>query len=374
MSALSSPSQSVNALDPRSLADIQRLSRDNSPAALEAAARQFEALFLQMVMKSMRDAMLSQGGGPFDSEQSKMYQSFLDQQLSSNISQTGQAGIAQALMRQLSPPQATMPENTDGQNGFALNNESGGLPLDSRRNPEGGFSLEGVRRNPQSAPVRDPEALREKATEAFFERFANTLKEVKAPAAFNLLSKAMSGSQGGKAEGLASIGDQRMLQALDQAPAHVRDFVRNYLPHAREASRETGIPAEFMIAQAALETGWGRAVLKTADGRSSHNLFNIKTGRSWEGPSALVATTEYAGGRAYVENARFRVYDSPAESFSDYARLLKESPRYSNVLGQTDPAGFARSLQEAGYATDPSYARKLVQIISSRFSDTSSIT
>jgi peptidoglycan hydrolase FlgJ len=377
LSATASHAESFNALDPRSLSDIQRLSRDNSPAAIEAAARQFEALFLQMVMKSMRDAMLSQGGGLFDSENTKMYQSLLDQQLSSNMAQTGRAGLAEALLRQLSPEHGkpTSPAHTAGE-GIALHSPGGeGLPLQAgARPPEGGYSLEGVKRTARLAPTSDPEALREKATEAFFQRFANTLREVKAPAAFTLFSKAINPASPGRGEPMPTLSEARLLQSMENAPPHVRNFVRNYLPHAREASRETGIPAEFMIAQAALETGWGRAVLKTADGRSSHNLFNIKASRSWEGASTLVATTEYAGGRAYIENARFRVYASPADSFRDYARLLKESPRYSNVLGQTDPAGFARSLQEAGYATDPSYARKLVQIISSRFSDTSSTT
>jgi flagellar protein FlgJ len=119
-----------------------------------------------------------------------------------------------------------------------------------------------------------------------------------------------------------------------------------------------------MVAQAALETGWGRAELRRADGTPSHNLFNIKAGSDWKGAVVEVPVKEYANGRAYTENARFRAYGSYEEAFRDYANLLRNSPRYAEVLGQQDGAGFARSLQQAGYATDPMYADKLARIIS----------
>lgn len=134
-------------------------------------------------------------------------------------------------------------------------------------------------------------------------------------------------------------------------------------PHAQEASRRTGIPAEFMVAQAALETGWGQKQLRHEDGSPSHNLFNIKAGSSWKGDTVSRDVIEYANGQAYTESSRFRSYGSYAESFRDYAQLMTRSPRYAGVLGQTDAAAFARGLQDAGYATDPMYADKLARII-----------
>ena len=134
-------------------------------------------------------------------------------------------------------------------------------------------------------------------------------------------------------------------------------------PQAVEASRATGIPARFLVAQAALETGWGKYELKNADGSPSHNLFNIKAGKRWAGDTVSTATTEYSNGVATRENARFRSYGSYAESFRDYARLISSNPRYAAVLGQDDAAAFARGLQSAGYATDPLYADKLARII-----------
>lgn len=141
-------------------------------------------------------------------------------------------------------------------------------------------------------------------------------------------------------------------------------FVRQHDQAARAAERETGIPAAFMVAQAAHETGWGRKEIRHADGSSAHNLFGIKAGAGWNGPVAEVTTTEVVGGQARKVRARFRAYASDAESFADYARLMKDSPRYRPVLAQAQTAGgFAQGLQKAGYATDPAYADKLTRVI-----------
>lgn len=153
-------------------------------------------------------------------------------------------------------------------------------------------------------------------------------------------------------------------------------FVQQHSAAAQEAEKATGIPAAFMVSQAALETGWGRKEIKHADGTPSFNLFGIKAGGSWKGPVAEITTTEYINGKAQKVVAKFRAYGSYAESFADYARLMKESPRYQAVLnrgqaparaaatGQAERASqFAQGLQRAGYATDPAYADKLTRII-----------
>ncbi len=144
-----------------------------------------------------------------------------------------------------------------------------------------------------------------------------------------------------------------------------REFVSRVWPHALEASRATGIPAHFIVAQAALESGWGRGEIRLADGRTSFNLFNVKAGQGWSGETVDVTTTEYVNGAAQKQVERFRAYRSYAEAFADYANLLKSNPRYANVIGQQDGVGFARALQQAGYATDPMYAEKLARIIGS---------
>jgi flagellar protein FlgJ len=147
-------------------------------------------------------------------------------------------------------------------------------------------------------------------------------------------------------------------------PAHVESFVQRMLPHAQEASASSGIPASFMLGQAALETGWGRAEIRGSDGQSSHNLFGIKAGGSWTGRTVDVTTTEYVNGKPQKQVDSFRAYDSYADSFRDYANMLRGNARYQDVVaaGQ-DAAGFAQGLQQAGYATDPNYAQKLRSVI-----------
>jgi flagellar protein FlgJ len=141
-------------------------------------------------------------------------------------------------------------------------------------------------------------------------------------------------------------------------------FVQQHSEAAKKAEAATGIPAAFMVSQAALETGWGRKEIRHADGTPSHNLFGVKAGPNWNGPVAEVTTTEYINGRAQKVTAKFRAYGSYAESFADYARLMKDSPRYAQVASQSgSAAGFAQGLQRAGYATDPAYADKLTRVI-----------
>jgi len=141
-------------------------------------------------------------------------------------------------------------------------------------------------------------------------------------------------------------------------------FIQTHTDAAAAAEKETGIPARFMIAQAAHETGWGRKEIKNADGTTSYNLFGMKAGPSWKGATTDITTTEYIGGKAHKVTQTFRAYASYAESFADYASTMKNSPRYAAVVASgADANGFAKGLQKAGYATDPSYAAKLAKMI-----------
>ncbi len=162
-------------------------------------------------------------------------------------------------------------------------------------------------------------------------------------------------------------------------------FVQQHTAAARDAELATGIPATFMVAQAAHETGWGRKEIKHADGAPSFNLFGIKAGANWKGPTADITTTEYVNGQPQKVVAKFRAYGSYAESFADYAKLMKDSPRYRDVVAKAQQGGpglpsvnlastsprsgasgaavFAQGLQKAGYATDPAYADKLTRVI-----------
>lgn len=287
------------AIDVNSLAQTKRLAKEDPRAAMKNAAQQFEAVFLQMVLKAMRDA--SPKEGMFDNEQSRLFQSMLDQQMAQTMSVRGSTGLAALIEKQLArglSPQAPGAAAADG------------LP------------------SQQQLP-RAPQASAPTAVQA-----GPSVRQ--APAV--------------PADAAA-------------VPAPAREFVNRLWPHAGEASRSTGIPAHFMIAQAALETGWGRSELRFSDGTPTYNLFGIKAGRNWQGAVAEATTTEYVNGVAQQTVERFRAYSSYAEAFRDYASLLTSNPRYAAVLNQQDAAGFARGLQRAGYATDPMYAAKLERII-----------
>jgi flagellar protein FlgJ len=313
------------ALDVQGVDNLKLQAKQASPEALKSAAQQFEAVFMNMLLKSMRET--TSQDGMFDSEQTRMYTSMLDQQLAQNMASRG-VGLADVMVRQLTLAQTAAAQTVAG--------ETGGLPL----NPEQAISLEAAQAMPLGVPAV-PQSW-------------PLAPGVAAPVA--------------PASGDVPQGDSDPLRSMARVesyvPAHVSDFTQRMLPHAQSASAATGIPARFMVGQAALETGWGRQAIRGADGADSHNLFGIKAGGGWKGRTVDIVTTEYVGGKPVKQVDTFRAYDSYADAFRDYASLLRGNARYQNVIAQGgDAAGFAQGLQQAGYATDPAYARKLAGVI-----------
>ena len=144
------------------------------------------------------------------------------------------------------------------------------------------------------------------------------------------------------------------------------EFVRTLLPHAERAAQQLGVAPEVLLAQAANETGWGRAVPRHADGSSGYNLFGIKADAHWQGARISTPTVEFENGIAVRKPQAFRAYDSYAASFADYVNFLRSNPRYQDVLSKAgDAQAYAQGLQQAGYATDPEYANKLQSIMAS---------
>ena len=288
------------AVDSQGLDGLRLQAKQEPDKALKQAAKQFETVFMNMMLKSMRDATPQEG--MFDSEQTKMFTSMLDQQLAQSMGNRG-VGLADMMVKQL-----------------------------SRQIPAAA---------PSSALVSVPAAA-----------VAEIVPAVGKPALQQTV--AMLAASVPAKSSLPSAYNENVQQ----------DFVQRMLPHAAAASRETGLPAQQMIGQAALESGWGRRTIRMADGTDSHNLFGIKAGVNWQGKVAEVKTTEYHNGVASKPTEKFRAYDSYADSFRDYARLLSGNERYAEVLKQGGNAhGFAQALQASGYATDPLYAEKLVKVI-----------
>ena len=280
--ASSAPASGANALT----LDALRSSAARDPkAAIKEAAKQFEAIFMQQLMKSMRDATLS--SGMLDNSGTQLGTEMLDKQFATQM--TGlPGGLADAITRQLERQMGITPEARPG-----------------------------------AAALMAP-----------------------APAA--------------AAAGAAVPPDAAPLKTSQRQT----DFLRRHDAAAREAEQATGIPAAFMVAQAAHESGWGRREIRNPDGTTAHNLFGIKAGAGWKGAVTEVASTEYVNGEPRKVVAKFRAYGSYAESFRDYAKLMKDSPRYSQVMASAGSAHeFAHGLQKAGYATDPAYADKLGRVI-----------
>jgi flagellar protein FlgJ len=294
--------------DTQSLTALKGDLRKADPQALKSAARQFEAVFLQMVLKSMRAAAPQES--MFDSDQSRFYQDLLDSQLSQVMSAKGGTGLAAMIERQLSRADAVMPP--DNADGILLILPARALPLEQWQ---------------RSIPLPD-----------------------------NKLSPAVP------LEG-SPVRPASVPPVVSSVPGNAQAFAASVLPHALAAGQQTGIPPHFLVAHAALESGWGRSEPRFADGRPSHNLFGIKAGSNWKGAVVEATTTEYVNGAAEQRVERFRAYGSYAEAFQDYAQLLAQSPRYAAVVGSRDAASFAQGLQRAGYATDPAYAAKLERII-----------
>jgi peptidoglycan hydrolase FlgJ len=296
--------------DTQALRGLRGVAARDPKAAIKEAAKQFESLFMNELMKSMRKA--TQSSGLLDNAGTQMGTDMLDDQFALKMS--GQpGGLGSVIERQL-----------QRQMGASLENKSG-------------LKASPVSALPPAAAVSAP-----------VNTASMTVKE-------------------------------RQL-----------DFVQRNTASARAAEAQTGIPASFMVAQAAHESGWGRRDIRNADGSSSNNLFGIKAGANWTGPVAEVVTTEYVGGKAHKVTAKFRAYESTDASFRDYAKLMKESPRYAGVVAGVAPKAvegvqlaaytptanfsgadtsaasaskFARGLQRAGYATDPAYADKLTRVI-----------
>jgi flagellar protein FlgJ len=261
------------AIDAQGLAALKRDAKQAPQQSAKAAASQFEALFMNMLLKSMRESL--PGSDPLASESTKTFTGMLDSQLSQKLADKGM-GLAEMIVKHLERARSTL-------------------------GAVGGAS--------QSAP----------GTPA-------------APAAAT-----SAGPQG---------------------------FVARMRGHAEDAARALGVPAHFIVGQAALETGWGRREIKGADGTNSHNLFGIKAGGNWNGKTVDVTTTEYINGAPRVLVDRFRAYDSYAEAFRDYARLIGGNARYAGAAqAGADASRFARGLAAGGYATDPRYAEKLTQVI-----------
>jgi flagellar protein FlgJ len=278
--------------------------KKSEKAALEMAAKQFESVFATMLMKSMRSANRDFKSDLFNSQTEDFYRKMLDEQMASNLSSSGKLGLADMIVAQLS-------KNLHGKD---------------------------------DADVQ-PDQLQE------------AMKRVRAYHQRVTTSETSSLTGAYPSSGVVSSGAEPRTFKSPQS------FVQTLKPYAEKAARALGIDSSLLLAQAALETGWGTKVIGNAQA-SSHNLFNIKADRSWQGNKVTSQTLEYQDNTPVLEKAAFRAYDNYQDSFNDYVRFLSRNPRYMSALAnhRGNDEFFIHGIHRAGYATDPDYAKKVLRV------------
>ncbi|WP_455203231.1 flagellar assembly peptidoglycan hydrolase FlgJ [Kaarinaea lacus] len=323
---MTAPVNSANVYtDLHGLEQMRHNVKGDSEADLRAAAQQFEALFIQQMLKSMREANLSEG--LFDSQEGDFYMDLFDKQISLNLSEGRGIGLADILVEQIA---RSMPlkntEDTQSQNEDQLESKPVLGDTSFSVKPSGN-TITSSSPNVVDTPI---------ATDVDIDKKVEIKKQ-----ALPLLTN----------DSATYISDPKA-------------FIQTFWPLAQKASADLGVPPRVLLAQAALETGWGQHIGLRGDGKSTHNLFNIKADGRWQGDTATIPTMEFRDGVAQREYAAFRAYNSYNESFEDYVRFLKSSSRYQPALQKADSAHqYVASLQKAGYATDPDYSAKIMQII-----------
>jgi flagellar protein FlgJ len=403
----------VSSSDSGSYSDLNRLNQlkvgdKDSDGNMRKVAQEFESLFLGEMLKSMRSATETLGqDNPLNTPAAKQYQEMYDQQLAVSMSREGGGiGLADVLMRQMSKNKPLAPgeaaaasaakqaaakaavetpiaAGTVATNG-PLSRLNGERPLWASRSVKSSGAGEGAHRNDMALINQRRLALPPKLADRLL---AGLVPSASTPAAtatvaLNKIQVPPTTKTGSgplyNGDWLASQTDAtssgrmqvygRAMAQIPLAPAKkafssADEFVNTMLPMAKEAAERIGVDPRYLVAQAALETGWGKSVMRAQDGSSSHNLFGIKAGSSWKGESARAITSEFRNGEMVKETAEFRSYDSYKDSFHDLVTLLQTNNRYQDVVKSADnPEQFVRELQKAGYATDPDYASKISQI------------
>lgn len=353
-----------HSLDSGAFTDLNRLNNlkvgenRDSEGNIRKVAQEFESLFLNQMLKAMRSANEVFAEGNFlNSNESKTYQDMHDQQLALTLSKNQGIGLADVLSRQLS--KINQPRARS--NPFASGETA--APAAAPTMQVAG-NVEGFRRDDaqliNQRRLALPSRLSDRITAGILPSPADGKPLVGGdwlPAQAYAAPKDKPLNVEGANPAVAASGTRKTF-------ANPQEFVATMLPMAEAAAKKIGVDPNYLVAQAALETGWGKSIIRQPDGSSSHNLFGIKSHGSWRGESAKVLTTEYRQGSPVKESASFRAYDSYAQSFEDFVDFLKSNGRYEKALSATRQGGdqFARELQKAGYATDPNYARKISQI------------
>ena len=355
--------QARNALDLNGLNDIREQSRaGNSEAKKEAlteAAQQFEAIFMKMLLSSMRKAQeVLESDSPFNSESTKFYRDMHDQQMAVELSSNGSLGLTDLIVRQLGGDDGTFKPSS------VLRND-GNLSVTNSANSSDDKASKTNKDNQQNSLIEKMLADKHQIKPDIDIPFAgsyqaqhNISNQINSAASQFIIRDLdkRTNKVSGQSE---SVNNSAALS--NHSFEEPKDFVTALIKPAQKVQKTLGVPFEVVIAQAALETGWGQKMIKDQDGGSSNNLFNIKADSRWAGDKITKDTLEFEQGAMIKKSEPFRIYQSLTDSVDDYINFLSTSGRYQDALQDSgNVEHFLQGLQKAGYATDPQYADKIL--------------
>jgi flagellar protein FlgJ len=384
---MAAPQVDVSYHDLSSLNDIRALASKDKVGAIRQAAQQFESVFMGMLMSSMRKANQTfEEDNPLNSQATGFYRDMYDSQLTAELSKKGTLGLADLMVQQLAPEAAKSRAASlvPASNQFSEQTEKS-LPLEKVVHAKALPKHQAMKLDAERIIYPAQHSIEPKSSTAVVasEVTGQTVSSVVAASAGAglhqlgaeiVVAQAIVPVKAGQssastiaqstppATSVATAVEAADPLAAMQGPE--AEFVRNILPAARQAARQLGLEPLALVAQAALETGWGQRMLKAADGRESFNLFGIKAHGEWQGEVAVVDTLEYRQGIARQEKAKFRIYQDVQASLQDYVDFIRQQPRYQDAVAVShDTANYFQQLQAAGYATDPNYAQKILQVM-----------
>ena len=408
---METPGSNISYHDLSSLNELRSLAKKDEKEAVRQAAKQFESVFMSMLLSSMRKANKAfEQDNPLNTNNSEFFRDMYDQQLSTELSKNGALGLADLMVKQLSPDPApsklqrhlTMPGDIGAEKTLAMPHQSKQKlimpaqdPVFKQLDPER-IVLNVQRTKPLSQQLSPEQTVFAVDNTAGLNTSGqHTLKQSSyVPNTLVQPQAALTNVGILQSPQLQQLGEETIWQShrvanlrpaspkaesstlhtmpLETVKSTAEDsgeisepiaFVQKLLPAARLAAKELGLEPMALLAQAALETGWGKKIFRATDGSQSHNLFGIKASSGWNGQVAVVDTLEYRQGSAQREKAKFRVYENVEQSMQDYVAFMKDNPRYQQALASTaDAKSYFRQLQAAGYATDPNYAQKLTAV------------
>jgi len=313
--ANSAVTQSSNYFDLQGLDQLRQKAQSNSKESIREVANQFESMFASMLIKSMRQANEAfETDSPFNNKDTKFYTDMQDKQLALDISRHGSLGLADALVRQLDPTSIAGPKS---------------VPQDMMVMPNSDKSkMMDLNKLVSAVDLNKPD----RAQTVFNQPIVNISK---------------------------SVSDKNSNPFTDQ-----KSFIETVMPYAKKVAKKLGISPAVLVAQSALETGWGKKIINGSDNQSSFNLFNIKANKNWQGDKVSKSSLEVEDGIGVKRRSDFRAYESYEQSVADYGKFITSNQRYQEALQQGNNAErYIEEIHKAGYATDPQYADKIKQIM-----------